>query len=136
MQNDLGYGENKTQGTGVPEVIFGNKNKIVHFTFVYKDKDQLLKEAEQKIEELTRLLAEKPAVKPSFFQRMLDATSQWLLGFITPDSDSDDFNSDSNSDDFYSGLQIYVSVGSHFVGFVLKFRNPNMFTPIRNTRYA
>jgi len=43
---------------------------------------------------------------------------------------------DSDSDDFDSGLQIYVSVGSRIVGFVLKFRNPNMFTPIRNTRYA
>ena len=48
---------------------------------------------------------------------------------------SDPLFHDSDSDDFDSGLQIYVSVGSRFVGFVLKFRSPNIFTPIRNTRF-
>ena len=42
----------------------------------------------------------------------------------------------SYSDDFNSGLHFYVSVGSRFVVFVLKFRNHNMFIPILNTRYA
>ena len=42
----------------------------------------------------------------------------------------------SYSNDFDSGLQAHVSVGSHFVVVMLKFRNHNMFTPLRNTRYA